>query len=718
MKLAKSAISVGLVLLGCLLAAAPAGCGGGGGGGTSGTGSGVAGVSGSDGTAIPANATFPVTLPSLRLTSTSASVQQSVPLTVGQAFPPALLQPADGLVGQMSDGKQIPVQVDAKATHADGSIRHAVLSTVVPALGPGQAVTLQLAKGGRSSAPAVAPGPLLDAGFTASVNILVDGIAYSASADALLRSGAFSTWVAGPQASEWLVSAPLTSAAGTGHPHLHARFSIRYYPAANRARVDVTVENAWAFAPGPRNFTYAVQVLVGGRTVYANPQLVHTHHARWRKTSWWGGEPEIDAAHDAAYLMASRALPRYDPSLQISAAALSALVSGWSGPKTEPMGAGQANPSMPDTGGRSDIGLIPGWAVMYLLSADRGARAVTFGTADLAGSWPIHYRDQQTGRPVSLANHPYMTLLGRDTDTVNPATGRAEAFPACGGDCSSPNTPDSPHQPAFSYLPYLLSGDHYHLEELQFWTMFNLFQDNPGFREAGKGLFKPDQVRGQAWSMRTLGEATWITPDQDPLKLQFAGFLSNNLDWYIANFPANPNANRLAILDTNEYAIEYDGGVGVAPWQDDFFTAAIGRLDELGFVKARPLLSWKATFPVRRMTDAGFCWIFASNYTLKVRDSASSPLYSSFAEIYRASAPAQASLPCGGAAMAAALGLQPGEMVGFSDTNIGYPSNLQPALAYGVNAGAPDAGRAWDVFMKRQVKPDYSGGPQFAVVPR
>lgn len=653
------------------------------------------------------------------LGSTSPLDQARIPLTFGQVFVLGTLLPGNGLTGQLSDGSTVPIQIDSKATHPDGSIRHAVLSAVVPALAANQSLTLQLAKSaGPSSTGGADPSALLNSGFSASVTVNANGIVYSASADSLLRSGSYLTWMSGSIASEWIVSAPLRTQSGTPHPQLAARFAIRFYPAVNKAKVDVTVENDWAYEPGPLNVTYDVQVLVGGKTVYSKARLTHYHHARWRKEFWWGGEPLVHVAQSASYLITTKAVPRYDPSLRISSTALGELSSGWTGARTELMGTGQANPSMPDTGGRPDIGLLPAWTVMYLLSGDKDAKDITLRTADLAGSWSIHYRDKRTDRPISIVDYPYMTLLGKDTDTLNPGTGKYESFPVCGGDCTSPNDADSSHQPAFSFVPYMLTGDYYHLEELQFWAMYNLFQHNPGYREDAKGLVKADQVRGQAWSMRTLGEAAWITPDSDPLKRQFETFLSNNLDWYNANYPASNTANSLGVI-INGVAVEYNNDLGIAPWQDDFFTSAIGRLNELGYVKARQLLLWKAKFPVARMTDTGYCWIYGSNYSVNIRDSASAPFYGSIAQVYQASVPSsQTGLPCGSPAMAASLDLQTGEMVGYSSSNVGYPSNMQPALAYSVDAGAVGAGTAWQVFMKRSVKPDYSDGPQFAIVPR
>jgi len=652
--------------------------------------------------------------------NTGASEQTATPLTFGQVFAPGHVANGASLAARLKDGTMLPVQLDVKARHGDGSARHALISLIIPKMESGQRRRLDLVKAPpNAAAKPLTPAVLLDKGFSASVSVTIGQQEYRASADALLRKGNFSTWIAGPVASEWLVSAPLVNGAGAAHPHLSARFAIRT-SGAERARVDVIVENDWAFEPSPQNFTYNARIAVGGKTVYTRESLLHYHHARWRKVVWWGEQPQLHVRHDTAYLLATRALPNYDQSVAIGDSALAALKAAWSGPKTEPMGVGLANPYMPAAGGRPDIGLLPGWAASYLLSMDRGAKDVTLGTADLAGSWSAHYRDKATGRPVSLLDFPYMTILGQRTDTVNPATKKQEAFPLCPPKdaCATPYSHDAAHQPAFAYLPYLVTGDHYYLEELQFWAMWNTFMSNPAYRETTKGLVKSDQVRGQAWSLRTLAEAAYITPDADPLKRHFLHFLDANLDWYNSHYTNNPSANQLGAL-THGYAIGYNGGTGLAPWMDDFFTSAVGHVAELGFPAARPLLAWKVKFPIARMSGKGACWITGAIYTLKVRDSATAPFYTSIGQAYKASqTDAFSQLPCGSADMAQSLKLKVGEMSGYAGSTTGFPANMQPALAYGADAGGEHGALAWDAFQARSVKPDYGASPQFAIVPR
>ena len=665
--------------------------------------------------------------------STAREAQSNVPLTFGQVFAPGDLPRGAGLAGKLADGTLLPLQIDVKASHADGSVRHAVVSAILPRLGAGKDLGLALVrttkktkgevrddakgeeKGEEKRANAARPGAAADT----VVTVVVDGERFTASSAALLKAQKPQVWLEGPVVTELQVAAPLRNAKGAEHPHLAARFAIRWYGAAKQARVDVVLENDWAYEPDPHNITYDVTIAAGGKQVYEKQGLTHYHHARWRTVAWTGDAPDLYLRHDTAYLIDSRALPNYDRSVVMRDSALAALAAGWNGPKTEPMGIGLAAPRMPGPGGRADIGLLPGWAAAYLLSMDPRAKKVTLGTADLAGSWPMHYRDKGTGLPVSLLDFPYMTLLGRPGDTRNPKTGKYESFPACRKDmCNSPYTPDIPHQPNLAYLPYLVTGDHYYLEELQFWAMYDVFSSNPGYRKDAQGLLAPEQVRGQAWGLRTLGEAAYITPDGHPLKRPLNTILESNLAWYNTTYTHNPEANKLGVI-VNGYAVIYKNNTALAPWQDDFFTAAVGHLAELGFRNAEPLLKWKARFPLGRMTGDGACWIAGANYTWTVRASAAAPLFKSIGEAYAATVgPEVAALPCASDRMAALLKQKRGDMGGYSAEIAGFPSNMQPALAYAAGVGGEAGRKAWAAFMARSVKPDYGHSPQFAIIPR
>ena len=678
-------------------------------------------------TATSAAITSSAAITDVRLQNTDAGIAQTnVPFTFGQVFVQGQVKATDVLVGRLEDGATVALQMDVKATHADGSVRHAIISGILPSVAAGSQRTMTLATGGVTAANASVAtiSGVSRAGVTASFHAKIDGVDYYASADELLKAASSTSWLKGAIATEWQVAAPLRNAAGQQHPHLSARFAVRWYDAVQKARVDVTVENDWAYEPSPQNFTYDAEILVGGKSMYKQAALNHLHHARWRKVFWFNGsEPALNIKQNTAYLISTGALPNYDQSLVIPENALSAFQTRWNGVGQKPMESGLITAYMPMTGGRDDIGLLPNWAATWLLSQDSRMRDITLRTADLAGSFSSHYRDKLTGRPVSLADYPYMTINGRSTDTRNPATGKYEAFPGCAANakCDTPYTHDASHQPNLAYLPYLATGDYYYLEELQFWGMWNAFQTNPGYRENVKGLLSSEQVRGQAWAMRTLAEAAYISPDKDSLKTAFNNIVNNNLDWYngtYANNVKNVYSNTLGVI-TNGYAMSYEGGTAIAPWQDDFFTSAMGHAADLGFTKANAILGWKAQFPINRMVDAAGCWIDAAIYDIRIRNAENAPFFSTYAEAYASSHTSIFSaLACGSSAMASALGLKAGEMTGYADGTMGYPSNMQPALAYAATVGGADGKRAWDLFMARSVKPDYRYAPQFAIVPR
>jgi hypothetical protein len=255
----------------------------------------------------------------VRVQNTTASAQVNLPVTFGQVFAAGDMMPADSLVGRFDDGTEIPLQLDVKATHADGSVRHAVVSGMIPSLNASETRVLSLMKTNAPHPTGLGPKTLLLNGFSASVHATINGTRYSVSADDIIKTGgAYQTWLAGAVANEWHVSAPLTSADGVAHPHLTARFAIRWYNDIKKARVDVTIENAWAYEANPQNFTYDAEVMVRGAVVYAKPGLTHFHHSRWRKVFWWGGDAsQALVKHNIGYLIGSRAVPNYDQSVVV-----------------------------------------------------------------------------------------------------------------------------------------------------------------------------------------------------------------------------------------------------------------------------------------------------------------------------------------------------------------------------------------------------------------
>lgn len=654
---------------------------------------------------------------SVAIRSTLSLTQTNVPITFAQVFKAGDV-PAGTTV--VSDSHKF--QVNAKAWHPDGSLRHAVFSTILPMLGAGEVYMLPLKRGVRQPAP-----ELVNLVIGAAIRLSVGGVDYRVTAT---PSGG--DWLAGPVVTETEEAFQLFDENRNAHPHLEVRIASRCY-ATGAARVEVIIENTKAYAPAPRNYTYDLEIAVGGEIITSQKGVLHPHHARQRIVAWFGEEPKVHIIHDRTYLDSAMAVPHYDPTLAPNEKALAKLEGDWGIAKQTPFGPGLAYYAMPTTGGRNDIGLLPSWTALYLISMDERAKAATLGTADKAGSWSIHYRDEKTGLPISLIEHPYMTVFGTPTDTKNPKTKLQEAFPKLmAGAATNKLQYDTAHAPSLSYVPYLLTGEHYYLEELQFQAMYDVFNTNPGYRKNIQGLVQSLQVRGQAWALRTLGHAAYITPDAHPLKRHFHAIMSANLAWYNAEYSNNPDSNKLGVITNGAAATGYaedvngdgtkDPKTAVAPWQDDFFTQAMGHLVELGFRDALPILQYKLKFPIGRLTDPGFCWMVAAHYTIAVRPAAEAPLFDNFRDALAATIGEKAaSLPCGSAEMGAALDPKQGvgDMGGYPSTATGFPSNLQPAVAYSAQFGAGAGNKAWEVFEGRSIKPtNYGSSPQFAIVPR
>lgn len=689
--------------------------------------------------------------------------------TYGQVFNAGEIQDANELLLINSQQQSLPTQVDVKARHPDGSIRHAIISSLKPKTD--STVEWYLVKKDQpatSKPAAVSPLDLLkQRNINAQLELKLAGSLYQIDLQQALAKSLsqkkIETWLQGPVVNEWLFSAPLTDTAGKTHPHLMARFELRLYQDLQPVRLSVSLENNWTYVPAPGNQQYDLSLTFAGKTVLTETGLVHHHHSRWRKVFWSDANAELTVTPDLAQLLKSGAVPSYDPSLTIKEATLKgyadALTADDASQRFGLMGTGLLNYKMGTTGARPEIGPMPAWTASYLISGDPRARQLMLEHANLAGSWPIHYRDEQTDQPVSVENYPYITLLGNRGDTLNPDTKAYEALPACDlkGACqtvnrrfwsklktstaaelvSYSNEPDSAHQPSQAYLPYLITGDHFYLEEMQFWTNFNLLQTNPHYRGKGKGLVT-GQVRGMAWDLRALGEAAYLTPDTDPLKAFYLKTLANNAEFFKQTYADNASDHPLGYLPNLAY------GFVISPWMDDFFTWSVGQLVNQGFSDWQPILNWKARFPVGRMTDPGFCWILAPAYHMNAMPGdeltfkiLSQTPYKTFAELYDAllETPAYAALKnteCASTEMAEALTdtnrlkaagqfyvrMQAGEMIGYDGTYAGYSSNLQPALAVATRSSHPDARKAWQLFMQRPKKDNgYSESPQFAIVP-
>ena len=529
--------------------------------------------------------------------------------TFGQAFAPGDVKPGQGLVLEVG-GKPLPVQMDVKALHDDGSVRHAVLTVDLP--GSSGFQNAMLAKGAGASGAAVSTAQVLaNGGYDLDVTMKLDGQSLSFDAKQILgdavKAGTVKTWLSGPDVSEFVVTKAINQ-------HLSLELDIRAY-ADGQVRTDVVVRNEDTYTPGIKSYTYDVAIQDHGKTVWSDKGVEHHRSSNWHEAVWSGTAPDGDLVRDIPYLMKSGALPAYDLSVGASEGSLAAAYAGFLRSDTGPMGAAQVTKAMPLVGGRADLGMLPAWAVQWLETQDPRAEAMLFGNADAAGSVPWHYRDEKTGEAVSIDKHPNIWM-----DTRQPTS--ADTLPLAALAKTDGWDIDTAHQPSLSYLPYLLSGDRYHLENLQAQADYSLLANSPDYRGGSKGLVYEGELRGTAWATRTISDAAWVTPDADKEKGYFTEKLGANLDHFAQKYLADGIHNAAGELEGWWKTNPIEGSEKTAPWQNDMMAMVLSWMADRGDPHAAELLEWTSNFTTGRFTndDHGFDPLYGAGYWVEVFD--------------------------------------------------------------------------------------------------
>ncbi len=636
----------------------------------------------------------------------SDAVERNVPVTFGAIFADGDV-PAGSSVAVSANSQIIPAQIDIKAKHKDGSLRHAIVTVVLPRLAEGRSTKIAMEQG-----PARPAGPSvpLPSNLDAVVDLTLGGNHLTASLHEAIRHARPDVWLSGPLMGEWWFSTPFRDALGKPDPHLSARFGVRAYASGGPTRIDVVVENTWTWVPDPRTLAYDATIRVNGREVFTKDHLIQQAHTRWRLVFWTGAAPDLAVKFDLAYLKKARVIPNFADSARVPD--INGLYKTFRSKNRGPMGPGIIYPAMPVTGGRPDIGPLPDWTVAWLLTMDPRAEEMTLNAGDLSGSFPSHYRSEKADRPATSEQFPkistHYNYVGRGNGNL--------ALPDTAGLWQG-FTPEPSHEPSLAFIPYLVTGERYYLEELQFWSQWNAWGTAPEYHGFGKGLIGWDQIRGQGWSLRTLAQAAYITPDADPMKATLLREMKANAEWFDATYTNNSHAN---IFHTALRAS--DDAVAVAPWMDDYLTWATQYAVQLGFDEFKPFARWKAAFPVQRMINPDYCAVMAAKYYMRVMDQQHHFL-DSWAKAYVENLPQEYRDPgkrpqCGSDEMAAAFKLKrAGEMMGDSHSPGGYPAQMQPALAAAVDAGVPGAMQAWQKFKSRPVQPPGGVEAKWDIIP-
>ena len=193
---------------------------------------------------------------------------------------------------------------------------------------------------------------------------------------------------------------------------------------------------------------------------------------------------------------------------------------------------------MGTSGGRPDLGPFPDWVVRWLYPGDYRERQISLQNADLAPAWPVHLREGAAGKNFDRAGS--VGALGRVVSiSARPTTDFSQGYVQRGATANDRIVPvgpatcfscgkwkwDSAHLPDAFFVPYMLTGDFFFLEESWFWTSFSAIYPvaatNVNYGRGASldsGAIYMGQERSEAWGLRERAETAWISPDSSPEK--------------------------------------------------------------------------------------------------------------------------------------------------------------------------------------------------------
>lgn len=577
----------------------------------------------------------------------SGSAQADRPVSIPRAFVQGELPK---FARASVNGQALLTQCDVKNRWPDGSLKFAIVSFIVPSIPARGSVTVSFdnqASGNNDGA--LNQAAMLDPAFNFDALIQMQGAStQNISARQMLSAGAFRYWLQGPIVTVAIIEDRTSARAwdkdfGDGSKALHPIFEAWFYPKNHSVQVGYTVENTWVSSDAAhdmRDLPYALALTAGAAkpvVKFTQPNFVHIGASRWHKTLWVGAEPPaIRVDFNSLYLRRTKAVPNYDPNLTVSNAVIDNQYNSWKNSKRRALdgdksGIGNFDRDLSAAGADDWIGLANLWDTVYLLTMNDKMREKSLGDADLGGRLPWHFReaDSHAGRGEYFDAAHKVDTFGR---VVSVNARKEVTLSDLSEDCSGETGKDKiltghidgegwetsrDHMPDLGYLPYLMTGEYYYLEEIQYqaafivgWKIGCVSAAYAYPRQGDAGYLNDSQVRGEAWSLRTLSYAAFISPDGTPEKAYFDDILRHNVarwegmhgvplsdpsqqtHWNYGNKRQMSSSGLSPLgcwLDRGPEFIQgplkNDGTLGGAasPWEENFMTITLGLARDFGY---------------------------------------------------------------------------------------------------------------------------------------
>lgn len=308
----------------------------------------------------------PVLENTLEIREIAGVTSHRYPIQIGRPF----------LKGEIPDqpqvllnGQPVSSQADVKTRWPDGSVKHAVLTFVIPTLQAGSTVKVSFANApGGGSDHGLSTQDMLSPDFDFDAQMVLADAAgkwITVSAREMLRTGHYERWLNGPITTSIILADHSPDACfdmGFGpfksfRPIVHATF----WPQISKIRVRFIGEVA--NTEFLQDMHYSLALLTGDRKkvqVYEKPLFTHHAASRWTKEFWIGGSPSpVEIDPNPAYLAATGFIPNYDLTKTISEGAMEKAYGQWLASPRDLFDSGLWVRAMGTAGGRSEIGPYP-----------------------------------------------------------------------------------------------------------------------------------------------------------------------------------------------------------------------------------------------------------------------------------------------------------------------------------------------------------------------
>lgn len=651
----------------------------------------------------------------MRFTLVSSLTSASAAFCIGYLFRKGDVPAGTSVVADIKD-----LQVTPKNYWPDGSLKFAVIAGRTP-LAANVPLTVNLLPGAVGTGSALSLADLRATGATAAIECGSFGSVAWSRDD---WDAPFHVWITGPEMSSWIYRKPVGSDA-----HLVAWMEVRLF-AGGAMEVLPWIENGYLKVAGPTNKSAQYGFVLGGVKRF-DMAIDLPNHCRTvlidggAMSHWLHDDPHVTPKHDTEYLQSTNTVPSYRANVSPQSTVVERLASTYAPlqPSNHSLGMGTA-------GYHGSIGLLPEWDVIYLTSASHRGYAGVIANALSAGRYGIHFRDEQTNRPLRFSEHPTLVLGAGSGISDRGASPNKNYTPDATG--TVPPKWASSHHPSLGFMAYIVTGRWYFMEEVQFAATANYLKNADHTRNFADGLIHSwsasNTTRGAAWALRTLAQAACVTPDAEVgLRNEFLNSLSANTDWLHARYVATANNPFGWVQPHSDYTRNGDGVFYEASWMQDFYTAVIGYVMAMEFelstgVKQRlaQFFEWKARSIIGRFGGGGsteYLFADAAPYTIALAKSdkpdfvtGTGPWHANWGEIY-----ADTHKSPNPGAISALRG-------GHFPSATSYWANLQPALAYAVQHGVSGAAQAYERMTSAsnwtQMLAEFDKAPVWSVYPR